>query len=245
MKQNSITNVENLTVSPTCGKPNVVGSTVILGDCAEVMKGFEDNQFDLAIVDPPYGISIAANGNLHNNSKYDRGFKKNKDYKPVDWDDAIPDENYFKELQRVSKKQIIFGGNFFFEYLQSTRSFIVWYKKGKDKNPNFSPAEFAWTNCDGLPKVYFIDWIGFGYINSGEEKIHPTHKPIKLYESIMNDFCKEGFKILDTHLGGGSSRIAADKLGLDFTGIEIDIDHFNNHEKRFKQYKSQLRIEGW
>lgn len=207
-----------------------------------VMARYPDKFFDLAVVDPPYGISIAANGNLHNNSKYDRGFKKNKDYKPVDWDDAIPDKTYFKELQRVSKKQIIFGGNFFFEYLQSTRSFIVWYKKGKDKNQNFSPAEFAWTNCDGLPKVYFIDWIGFGYINSGEEKIHPTQKPVKLYESIMNDFCKEGFKILDTHLGSGSIRMAAHKHNLEFVGCEIDAEYFAAQEKRFKDFTSQLRL---
>ena len=213
-------------------------------DCMEYMKGLPDKAFDLAVVDPPYGIKIASNGRLHNNSKYDRGFTKNAEYKPVSWDDAIPDEKYFKELQRVSKKQIIFGGNFFFEYLQSTRSFIVWYKKGKDTNPNFSPAEFAWTNCDGLPKVYFVDWIGFGYLNNtrGQEKIHPTEKPIDLYRRILKDYAKEGMKVLDTHLGSGSSAIAAHQMGFDFVGCEIDKDYYEAACKRFKEQTAQLDI---
>lgn len=211
-------------------------------DCMEYMKGLPDKAFDLAIVDPPYGINIAANGNLHNNSKYDRGFKKNKDYTPVKWDNAVPNEKYFKELQRVSVKQIIWGGNFFFDYLTSQRGFIIWYKKGKDTNPNFSPAEFAWTNCDGLPKVYKIDWIGFGYINSGEEKIHPTQKPVKLYRSLLTDYATPGQTILDTHLGSGSSAIAAHQMGFDFVGCEIDKYYYDAACKRFKEQTMQQSL---
>lgn len=213
-------------------------------DCMELMARYPDGHFDLAICDPPYGIKIASNGRLHNNSKYDRGFTKNAEYKPVSWDDAIPDEKYFKELQRVSKKQIIFGGNFFFEYLQSTRSFIVWYKKGKDRNPNFSPAEFAWTNCDGLPKVYFVDWIGFGYLNNtrGQEKIHPTEKPIDLYRRILKDYAKEGMKVLDTHLGSGSIVIACIDEKVDLTGSEIDAHYFEMMNKRIEQYTAQTSL---
>ncbi len=211
-------------------------------DCMEYMAGLPDKAFDLAIVDPPYGLGIASNGKLHNNSSYDKGFVKNKDYKPTNWDNAIPDQNYFIELQRVSKKQIIWGGNFFIDHLTSQRSFIVWYKKGKDKNPNFSPAELAWTNCSGLPKVYFIDWIGFGYINTGEEKIHPCHKPIKLYKSLLQDYAKPGDKILDTHLGSGSSAIAAHYAGFDFVGCELDKDYYDAACKRFKEQTAQQSL---
>ncbi len=201
----------------------------------EYMKTVPNDYFDLAVVDPPYGLNIAANGKLHNNSKYDRGFKKNKDYTPVDWDSETPGADYFTELKRVSKKQIIFGGNFFFDYLGSSRSFIVWYKKGKDKNPNFSPAEFAWTNCDGLPKVYFIDWIGFGYINSGEQKIHPCQKPKMLYKNIFDDFVKSGMKVIDTHLGSMNSAIVANALEIDFVGCEVDKHIFDKGLKRYKK----------
>ncbi len=219
-----------------------VKSEVFNEDCMVGMSRYPDNYFELAIVDPPYGIGIASNGKLHNNSKYDRGFKRNKMYKSVVWDSSIPDSSYFTELFRVSKKQIIWGGNFFFDYLGSQRSFIIWYKKGKDTNPNFSPVEFAWTNCDGLPKVYKIDWIGFGYINSGEEKIHPTQKPVSLYRNLITDYAKQGDKILDTHLGSGSSRIAAYDMGFDFTGFELDEDYFNAANKRFANFKSQGKL---
>lgn len=208
----------------------------------QYMAGLKDKAFDLAIVDPPYGISIATNGKLHNNSSYDRGFKKNKHYKPVDWDNEIPEEKYFIELKRVAKKVIIWGGNFFFDYLGSQRSFIIWYKKGRDTNPNFSPAEFAWTNCDGLPKVYKVDWVGFGYINSGEEKIHPTQKPVSLYRALITDYAKPGDKILDTHLGSGSSAIAAHMMGFNFVGCEIDVDYYNAACKRFKEQTAQLSL---
>ena len=208
----------------------------------EYMAGVPDKFFDLAIVDPPYGINIAANGKLHNNSKFENGFVKNKAYKPTNWDNAVPNAEYFIELQRVSKKQIIWGGNFFFDYLSSQRSFIVWYKKGKDKNPNFSPAEFAWTNLEGLPKVYRIDWIGFGYINSGEEKIHPCHKPVKLYKFILQDYAKEGDKILDTHGGSMSSAIACHQMGFDLTLCELDKDYYEAGVKRFREQTMQQSL---
>ena len=211
-------------------------------DCMEYMKTVPDKFFDLAIVDPPYGINIASNGNLNNKSKYDRGFKGEKEYKVVNWDSEIPTKKYFDELFRVSKRQIIWGGNFFFDYLCSQRSFIVWYKKGPDTNPNFSPAEFAWTNCDGLPKVYKVDWIGFGYINSGEQKIHPTQKPVSLYKGLIVDYAKDGDKILDTHLGSGSSAIAAHQMDFDFVGCEIDKDYYEAACKRFKEQTMQQKL---
>ena len=205
-------------------------------DFVEYMKTLPDLSFDLAIVDPPYGLNIAANGKLHNNSKYDRGFRKNKEYKPVGWDAATPDAEYFKELSRVSKKQIIFGGNFFFDHLSSTRSFIIWYKKGKDTNPNFSPAEFAWTNCEGLPKVYFVDWIGFGYINSNEEKIHPCQKPKMLYKYIFDDYVKPGMKVLDTHLGSMNIAIVANAMNVDFVGCEVDKEIYERGLENYRKH---------
>lgn len=218
-------------------------SEVFNEDCMVGMARYPDKWFDLAVVDPPYGIKIASNGNLHNNSKYDRGFKKNKEYKPVLWDNKAPTKEYFEELKRISRCQIIWGGNFFFDYLGSQRSYIIWSKKGNDTNPNFSPVEFAWTNCNGLPKLYEIDWIGFGYINSGETKIHPTQKPVKLYESIYQDYLPQGGKVIDTHLGSGSNRIAANKAGnIDFVGFELDKDYYEAQEKRWKGFIAQTRL---
>lgn len=205
-------------------------------DCMEFMKGLPDKAYELAIVDPPYGISVASKGVLHNNSKYDRGFKKNKVYSSVEWDSVIPDERYFKEILRVSKKQIIWGGNFFIDYLSSQRAFIVWYKKGSDRNPNFSPAEFAWTNCDGLPKVFIYDWIGFGYINSGEEKIHPTQKPVALYKWLLQNYAKPGDRILDTHGGSMSIAIACYDLEFDLDLCELDKDYFEAGQKRLDDH---------
>ena len=211
-------------------------------DNMQMMKRYEDNFFDLAIVDPPYGIGIAKGGVLHNNSKYSKGFVKNKKYKPTEWDGAIPNKEYFTELQRVSKNQIIWGGNYFLDYLGRTKSFVIWYKKGFDKNPNFSLMVFAWSSFENLPKYYDIPWLGFGYINSGETKIHPTQKPVKLYESVLMDYAKEGFKILDTHRGSASLDIACDKLGFDLWTCELDADYFNDGNKRLKEHQSQIRM---
>lgn len=211
-------------------------------DCMEFMRGVPDKHYELAIVDPPYGINVGSSGVLHNNSKYDRGFKSNKKYKPVGWDKSTPNKKYFEELLRVSKKSIIWGGNFFFDHLSSQRSFIVWYKKGKDTNPNFSPCEFAWTNCGGLPAVCFIDWIGFGYINSGETKIHPTQKPVALYKWLLKNYAKDGDKILDTHGGSMSIAIACHDMGFDLDLCELDPDYYAAGVKRFEQHKAQLSL---
>jgi len=222
-----ITNVEDIGSSPNSTKPPVVGSTVILGDCVEVMKGFEDNQFDLAIVDPPYGIGDKFKGGKTGKMNFNEIVNK-------DWD-KVPNEEYFTELMRVSKNQIIWGGNYF--NLPPTRCFIVW-DKIISEDFSLAMAELAWTSFDKLAKIYKLQVPKNG-------KIHPTQKPIKLYKWLLKNFAEKGQNILDTHLGSGSSRIAADEMGFDFTGIEIDKEYFDLSEKRFKQYKSQLRIEGW
>lgn len=214
----------------------VSGSAVFNMDCIEFMKQVPDNFFHLAIVDPPYGLKIAKNGKLKANSKFDRGFKKDIDYGVKYWDNNVPTEEYWRELFRVSKNQIVWGGNFFLEYLGNTKCYVTWFKKGKDKNHRFSPTEWAWTSFDKKPMYIDYAWIGFGYINQGEKKIHPTHKPIYLYDELLKEFASEGDLILDTHLGGGSSRISSHKAKMKFVGIEIDTEYFEKHEARWRNY---------
>jgi site-specific DNA-methyltransferase (adenine-specific) len=194
-------------------------SLVTNEDCMELMSRYPDKYFELAIVDPPYGIGISKNPFRQKHSK-------------KTWDDAIPQENYFNELFRVSKNQIIWGGNYF--NLQPTQCFIIW---DKIQPENFSSAmcEMAWTNFERPAKI-----IRKRVVNSEANKIHPTQKPVKLYEWLLKNYASEGDKILDTYLGSGSSRIAADKMGFDFYACELDSEYFEAQEKRFKEYKSQL-----
>jgi site-specific DNA-methyltransferase (adenine-specific) len=217
-------------------------------DNMELMARYPDKHFDLAIVDPPYGIGINKDGVLHHNSKYSKGFKTNKKYKPTEWDNEIPTVNYFNELQRVSENQIIWGGNYFLDILGRTKGFVIWYKKGQDKNPNFSPMEFAWSSFESLPKYYDIPWLGFGYINSGETKIHPTQKPVTLYENLLFDFAKPGYKIIDTHGGSLSIAIAIhncnerEQMNLSLTACELDEEYYEAAMQRLQRHTQQTTI---
>jgi len=195
-------------------------------DNMELMKRTPDNYFDLAIVDPPYGIGHS----LLSGEK--RGSKFVRTERHVEWD-ILPNEEYFKELFRVSKNQIIWGGNYF--TLPPTRCNLIW-----DKMQEFSGADFelAWTSFDKSNKAFRMSRVE-AY---SDGKIHPTQKPIKLYDWIFANYAREGDLILDTHLGSGSSRIAAHKAGLSFVGCEIDKDYFDAQEKRFKEFVSQLRL---
>lgn len=189
-------------------------------DCINYMKSIPDKFFDLAIVDPPYGLS----------PKSTRGSGKLKKislnrYDISTWDKR-PTKRYFKELFRVSKNQIIFGGNYF--PLPPTRCFVCWNKLQPWEN--FSQCEFAWTSFDMPAKLISLS-------NSGgkeRKKIHPTQKPVELYAYLLKTFAKHGYKIFDSHLGSGSSRIAAYKMGFDFYATEIDKDFFEAQEKRFE-----------
>jgi len=185
-------------------------------DCMELMAQFEDKYFDLAIVDPPYGISMDG-GKIGGNN-----LGKAKDYTKKDWDKEAPPIEYFNELIRVSKNQIIWGGNYFADLLQPTKGWIYWDKKPNGENLTFSDGELAWTSFNKPLKSFSYGWIGFGMLNSGERKIHPTQKPVTLYEWILQKYAKQNDLILDTHLGSGSSRIAAYKGGFNFVGFEID-----------------------
>lgn len=204
-------------------------STVYLMDCIEGMKQFPDKIFDLAIVDPPYGIGAAKQIDLGNSNTKIKHITK-------DWDNEIPTKEYFNELFRVSTNQIIWGGNYFIEHLRNTRCFIVWDKQNGTNN--MADCELAWTSFETSVRMY-RGHIFKGIGNSNYITIHPTQKPIKLYEWVFQKYASEGNLILDTHLGSQSSRIAANKAGLDFVGFEIDREYFDNGNTRFKNFVSQ------
>jgi len=187
-------------------------------DCMEYMKSISDKFFDLAIVDPPYG--------LDKKSTHGRGKLKNRCLNSGNiqrWD-TRPSKEYFEELFRVSKNQIIWGGNYF--NLPPTRCIICWDKM--QPWPNFSQIEIAWTSFNSPAKI-------FKYDNRTDDKIHPTQKPISLYAWILKNYAKSGNKIFDSHLGSRSNRIAAYKLGFDFYATEIDKDYFEAQENRFRR----------
>lgn len=192
------------------------------------MSRYPDNFFDLAVVDPPYGISINMNMGRSKNAKT----KKHTNKK---WDNCIPDSSYFNELFRVSKNQIIWGGNYMTCYLPPKQGWIFW-DKCVHEGVSFSDGELAWTSFDIALKSVTIPYCGF----RGREdvRIHPTQKPVKLYSWIFKNYAKKGMKILDTHLGSGSSRIAAYQAGLYFVGCEIDKEYFEDQEMRFSQFLS-------
>jgi len=216
-------------------------------DCMELMKNTPDRYYDLAVVDPPYGIDVANNttGTVIRN-------KSDKDVLTIkDWDKNTPSAEYFAELKRVSKEQIIFGGNYFLDELGYCKAPIIWDKLNGDSL--YADGELAWTsNNGGLPrnlKIWKHQWCGaFKDSERGAEKLHPTQKPIALYDWIFKKYAKKllsigKVKILDTHLGSGSSAISADKAGLEFTGTELDKEYFDKMVDRFQKYKSQNVLE--
>ena len=201
----------------------------------ELMARYEDNHFDLAIVDPPYGIDVTKNKRLNNNSN---------NY----WDNEIPSAEYFKQLKRVSKNQIIWGGNYFIEHLQNTRCYLNWDKL--NHSYTYADCEMAWTSFDKNAKIFKYMWDGnrYGFIGAikgvGKKSIrtHPTQKPIALYEWLLMNYAQEGDKILDTHLGSGSIAIACHNLGYDLTACELDKDYYEASMKRINQHKQQIRM---
>jgi site-specific DNA-methyltransferase (adenine-specific) len=206
-------------------------SEVFNMDCVEAMKAYPDNYFDLAIVDPPYG-NIDAIG-LIDNKKGKQATTRTK-YKL--FDNIAPDNEYYLELARVSKNQIVWGGNF----LGLCGGVIVWQKNGTA----FGEAEVAICSTHKSVKVFEYTWNGMIQQNmkDKETRIHPTQKPVALYRWLLQNYAKPGDKILDTHLGSGSSRIAADMEGFDFTGYELDKDYFEASVKRFNEYKKQIKL---
>lgn len=197
-------------------------------DCMEYMAGLPDKAFDLAIVDPPYGID----SKMLRKGKTKRSNTFFKLYENNGWVDAAPPPEYFVELFRVSHNQIIWGGNYF--TLPPCRCFVFWDKQ--NPVPNYSDGEFAWSSFDRPAKR-----LVYGYTNviNYESRIHPTQKPVKLYEWLLTNYAKPGQRILDTHLGSGSSAIAAHNLGFDFVGTELDKDYYEAALARFKKHIAQ------
>ena len=195
-------------------------------DCLPFMKQCEDKQFDLAIVDPPYGIDVKT-----------RVFNDGKS-----WDSEIPKQEYWTELFRISKNQIVWGGNYFIDYLYATKCFLVWDKKMTEKHL-MSMAEMAWTSFDSKSLIFKQPPVGDrGFYNIDGTRIHPTQKSIKLYEWQLKHFANEGDKIIDTFLGSGSIAIACDNLKHDLVGLEIDKDYFDKANERLNQHRKQQRL---
>jgi site-specific DNA-methyltransferase (adenine-specific) len=214
---------------------NITSSVCFLEDCINGMKRYPDLFFDIAIVDPPFGIG-------QNWSKD----KKSKHYKHRNnFNNSIPNKEYFDELFRCSKNQIIWGCNYYWNYLRPSNNLIYW-RKGKDTKKQFGSAgELAWTSFSKYPLLeYDFIWNGC-CVCEPTEKIHPHQKPVKLYDQCLFDFAKKGDKILDTHTGSGSSRIACAIQGFDFVGFENQKLYFDKQEKRFQQHTSKLRISNW
>jgi site-specific DNA-methyltransferase (adenine-specific) len=200
-------------------------------DNMELMARYEDNYFDLAIVDPPYGI---------NASEMTMGSGKNKKYsKGKKWDNKTPEQKYFNELIRVSKNQIIWGGNYFTDKLKPSRCYIFW-DKGINGDCDFADGELAWCSFDKVLRIAPIRYKGF--LGADKIRIHPTQKPIRLYEWLLMNYANEGDKILDTHLGSGSIALACHNLGYDLTACELDKDYYEKAMKRIQEHKQQIRM---
>ena len=198
-------------------------------DNMELMSRYEDNYFELAIVDPPYGLGsrLVEGGGKDIMKKY------KEEYRLKQWDEEIPSAKYFKELFRVSKNQIIWGGNYFIDHLYNTRGIICWDKK--QMMPTMSRWEMAWSSFDKVAKTYEVR-------SQEKNRFHPTQKPVKLYEWLLMNYAKEKDKILDTHLGSGSIAIACYNLGYNLTACELDKQYYESAMKRIKQHQQQLTI---
>lgn len=208
-------------------------------DNMELMARYPDGYFDLAIVDPPYGIGESSNDNKSRSK-----LGKSKDYGNKSWDNSAPQAEYFKELRRVSKNQIIWGANHFIDNigLANSSCWIVWDKQ--NGNNDFADCELAYGSFKTAVRKFSFRWHGMLQhdMKNKEVRIHPTQKPVKLYEWLLMNYAKEGDKILDTHLGSGSIAIACHNLGFDLTACELDKEYYDSAMKRLKQHQQQLTI---
>ena len=207
--------------------------TITNEDNMLLMARYPDNYFDLAIVDPPYGIDLAnMNMGIGNTPKASKA--KNRKWQPKDWDSSIPSDEYFKELFRVSKNQIIWGGNYF--NLGICNKFIIWDKEIPE-GLSFSDCEYAWTSFSGANKIFRYS----AYLNKSE-KFHPTQKPPQLYKWLVDKYAKENDKILDTHLGSGSIAIACHDYGFELTACELDKEYYDKAIQRIQNHISQTKL---
>jgi site-specific DNA-methyltransferase (adenine-specific) len=205
-----------------------------------LMARYPDNYFDLAIVDPPYGIGEKGQRNKTGDRPNEK-WKNPKSQKYKSFDDSKPPtKEYFQELKRVSKNQVIWGANYFTEYLSPSKGWIVWNKKA-DIKEHLSMCELAWTSFDKKCNMYEHLWAGFKK-KYKVNRIHPTEKPKELYEWLLMNYAKEGDKILDTHLGSGSIALACHNLNFDLTACELDQDYYKAALKRIENHTKQQRL---
>jgi site-specific DNA-methyltransferase (adenine-specific) len=222
--------------------------TITNEDNMELMARYPDNYFDLAIVDPPYGIGAGKRvGTTYKEGvlKNKKGFGNKKLYSAKKWDNEVPTAKYWNELFRVSKNQIVWGGNYFTQYLPESRGWVYWDKKIINHQiDNYSDGELAWTSFDCVLRKFTYDWIGLGYCNSTEKgtRIHSTQKPIKLYKWLLDKYAKPTDKILDTHLGSGSIAIACHDYGFELTACELDKEYYDKAIQRIKNHTNQQKL---
>jgi len=213
------------------------GISLIHGDCLQALRSYADNHFDLAIVDPPYGINVAKTGKVGGNNA-----GKAKDYGAKEWDKQPPNDEYFRQLFRVSKNQIVWGANHFISKMPFDSScWIVW---DKDNSGNFADCELAWTSFDTAVRKFQWRWNGMLQQNmkDKEERIHPTQKPVKLYRWVLDNYTSEGDLILDTHLGSGSIAIACHQMKRKLIAYEIDAEYYQKACKRFEEQTRQTAL---
>lgn len=216
---------------------------IINEDCMALMARYPDKHFDLAIVDPPYGLGASNKAFMRQGKQTGKSMAvSGLRYTAKDWDTAIPDEAYFKELQRVSKNQIIWGGNYFINYLKSTSCMLVWDKVNGDNL--YADCEIAWTSFNSAVRKVKYRWHGMlqADMKNKEIRIHPTQKPIALYKWLLSNYAKNGDKILDTHMGSGSIAIACQQMGYDLTACELDKDYYEAALKRIELNTRQTSI---
>jgi len=208
-------------------------SDVFLGDCMDYMRTFPDKFFELAIVDPPYGIGEFWMKNK-NRSKYGR----------KSWNDSAPGKEYFDELFRISKNQIIWGANYYCHYLPLRNSWLIWDKCRNAEKTFMSECELAWTSLNIVMQKLVVEWDGArkGEENGKGPNIHPNQRPLMLYKMILKKFAQPGDKIFDSHMGSQSLRIACHKEGFDFYGSEIDPDYFEAGCRRYKWESAQKQL---
>ena len=203
-------------------------------DCLEAMKEIPDNYFELAIVDPPYGIGA---------NKMQLGNGKRRLYRgEQDWDNKSPDKEYFKELMRISNNQVIWGANHFVSKIPFNSPCWIFWDKGTGAN-DFADGELAWTSFESTVRKFYKSWVGVNAKEKNEnDRTHPTQKPVALYKWLLTNYGKEGDKILDTHLGSGSSIIACHDLGFEYMAFELDKDYYEKAVERIERHKSQISI---
>lgn len=211
-------------------------------DCMEAMREYPDKYFDLAIVDPPYGSGGVEEWEKKTRfgprfDKYKKPGRTGDGKKIIDWDIA-PGKEYFDELFRISKHQIIWGGNYFNEHIPSNRNFIIWRKLTISESFSMAMAEYAWTSLNGNAKVFECTPQG----TKAEPRFHPTQKPVALYEWLLSQYANKGDKILDTHAGSGSSLIACHRKGFEITAFEIDKEYYQKAKARLEEEKAQIKF---